>query len=248
MYFTRIQTTPTPSAEALRLKTAMIKYHEFRNNPRPIILKKQLTTLTSWQSARLKHTHKNLYQLPEYSAGLHFLFSDLYSAQDFSQRDSDLERIFPKMVKYLPKNILDITSLLVELNHLTQDLDEKLCEKIFDPLTQCKINELNYCNAYRACENKKDRLRQINLTSELGQKLDKYARSSIIHFSIKMMENPAKKAGLGTLHNFLMTGFSSFHSMKKVSSLMEAIKTKEQELLFSIFETDSSPFDFGLSL
>jgi len=209
-------------------------------------LDEPLSKLALWQSARLKHTHQDLYASANYQKGLEFLFTDLYSAEDFSHRDRDLERIFPKMVKLLPNAVLETVTLLVELNLLTQTLDQNLANALFNVLKLEEIDELGYCEAYRHCDNLSQRAYQIELTSELGNKLDKYARSSMINFSLKITETPAEMAGLSALHNFLMKGFSAFHSMKAVKPLMATLTERESAILKQIYAGHPAPFKFEL--
>lgn len=244
--------TNASSPAARRLKDAMLKYHDFQRLEKPQNIDHHLAKLAHWQSERLKFSHQDFYQSTDYQDGLSFLFTDLYSTEDFSDRDRDLERIFPKMIKLLPKKILETVSLLVELNLLTQQLDQKLVEKIGligqKNSAQLKIDEQIYCEAYRACNNHGERLYQIQLTAELGKKLDKYARSSVILFTLRMTESAAEMAGLQALHQFLMNGFEAFHSMKNVASLLNTISQRENDFLDEIYQGSSQPFHFDLSI
>jgi hypothetical protein len=240
--------TNASSPAARRLKEAMLKYHDFQKQEKPANIELHLAKLAHWQSERLKSSHQDYYQSENYQDGLSFLFTDLYSTEDFSDRDRDLERIFPKMIKLLPKKILETVSLLVELNLLTQELDQHLTEWIFIKHGNSELNEKTYCEAYRACNNHGERLYQIQLTSELGKKLDKYARSSVILFTLRMTEGAAEMAGLQALHQFLMNGFEAFHSMKDVSKLMETLSKRETDYLDKIYQGSSRPFNFDLCL
>ena len=236
------------SPAARRLREVMLKYHDFQIQKKPSNIDHHLAKLAHWQSERLKSSHRDYYQSHDFQNGLSFLFTDLYSTEDFSDRDRDLERIFPKMIKLLPKNILETVSLLVELNLLTQELDEKLAEWIFVKHANSELNEAVYCEAYRACNNHGERLYQIQLTSELGKKLDKYARSSVILFTLRMTEGAAEMAGLQALHQFLMKGFEAFHSMKDVATLMETLSKRETDFLDKIYQGSSTPFNFDLAV
>lgn len=244
MYRERILNTKTNHPAAIRLKDAMIEYHDFQNTRQNQDLSLQLAKLSQWQSERLKHSHRDLYYSPLYQEGLAFLFTDLYSDTDFSDRDRDLERIFPKMVKLLPNSVLETVSLLVELNMLTQMLDQDLAEKLFVDLSQTNIDEQNYCEAYRRCNNEQKRAYQIKLTEELGKKLDKYARSQVILFSLKLSKGAAESAGLGALHNFLSMGFKAFHSMHNIDMLMHKIALRETQFLNKIMSNNAHPFRF----
>jgi hypothetical protein len=238
----KIQNTKTSNHTALKLKNVMLSYHDFQIENHDSITSKELTQLTFWQSERLKRTHHDIYYAKNYTQGLSFLFDELYCAQDFSGRDRDLERIFPKIIKLLPKTIIETVSLLVELNLLTQKLDHKLAHVIFNILNYTDINEQNYCEAYRYCKNQEQRKYQIKLTSELGAKMDKYARSSLINFSLKITETPAEMAGLNELHAFIMRGFAAFHSMKGIQTLMNTLTQRESVVLDNIFTGQERPF------
>jgi hypothetical protein len=238
----KIQNTKTSNQTTLKLKSVMLAYHDFQIKKPHNISAKELTKLTLWQSERLKRTHHDLYHASNYTQGLAFLFDELYSAQDFSGRDRDLERIFPKMIKLLPKTVISTVSLLVELNLLTQKLDHELAHAIFFKLNYADVNEQSYCEAYRHCNNQDQRRYQIQLTSELGEKMDKYARSSLINFSLKITETPAEMAGLSELHAFIMRGFAAFHTMKGIQALMETLTQRESVVLNNIFTGQERPF------
>lgn len=248
MYRDRIQNTKTKNPAAIRLKDAMLEYHDFQLVSKGHELSIELAKLAQWQSERLKHSHRDYYYSPLYQQGLAFLFTELYAETDFSQRDRDLERIFPKMVKLLPHNVLDTVSLLVELNMLTQRLDYELAEKLFLEMKTETINEASYCAAYRLCKNQQQRVYQIELTKELGKKLDKYARSQMILFSLKLSKGPAESAGLGALHQFLSSGFKAFHSMHDIDALMLTIANRELDYLDKIMSDKGTPFSFNLEI
>ena len=248
MYRERILNTKTHHPAAIRLKDAMLDYHDFQNTRKTYTLTTQLAKLSQWQSERLKHSHNDLYYSPVYQTGLAFLFTDLYSDTDFSDRDRDLERIFPKMVKLLPNSVLETVSLLVELNMLTQMLDQDLATKLFLDLSHTSINEQNYCEAYQLCKNAQKRAYQIKLTEKLGKKLDKYARSQVILFSLKLSKGAAESAGLGALHDFLNSGFKAFHSMQNIDMLMHTIAMREIQFLKAIMSGNTQPFGFNIEI
>lgn len=245
MYRERILNTKTKHPAAIRLKDAMLEYNDFQSTNQTNELSLELAKLAQWQSERLKFSHRDLYYSPLYQNGLSFLFTDLYSDTDFSERDRDLERIFPKMIKLLPNSVLETVSLLVELNMLTQMLDQELATKLFIELSHATITEQYYCEAYRLCNNEHKRAYQIKLTEQLGKKLDKYARSQVILFSLKLSKGAAESAGLGALHQFLSSGFKAFHSMQNIDMLMREIALRETNYLQEIIAGKKRPFGFN---
>ncbi len=247
MYRERLQNTRTKSPAASALREAMLDYHDFQKNSGHHSPPEHVGKLANWQSQRLKFTHKDLYAARDYRQGLDFLFSDLYAPQDFSQRDQELERIFPKLVKFLPDRILSTVAILIELNLITQKLDHQLSKTLFQDLEVSIIDASNYCEAYRQCNNFDQRLRQIQMIHDVGHKLERYSRSSVIHYSLKLTEHPAEMAGLGALHNFIMRGFDAFHSMRDVKGLMKQLVDRETTILNRIYQKHPNPFVLSIS-
>ncbi len=185
------------------------------------------------------HTHADFYYDERYHQGLQFLFNDLYSHQDFSERDRDLERIFPKLVKLLPGKVLETVSTLVELNLLTQQLDHTLAVQLQQIAPGQPISGQRYCAAYRTCNNLDMRQQQLDLIHAAGLKLERYARSQTILFALRMSEGAAEMAGLAALHGFIQRGFVAFHSMQDIALLMDTIVQREKQLLDAIYQGHS---------
>lgn len=222
----------------------MLRYHDFRTST-PEIEPKLIQALAHWQSQRLITSHQDLYHDPSFSDGIGFLFEELYAPKDFNERDKDLERIFPKLVKLMPEQVLSTVAALVELNQCTQELDIRLSEAIFQTLGHTTLDRVSYLQGYRLCDNQLLRQRQLDLVEEVGQKLDRYARSNTILFSLKMTKGPAEMAGLSALHGFIHEGFKAFHRMQNIPYLMKTLIAREQAILNNIFSGHPSPFDFA---
>ncbi len=235
MYKGKLLNAQPQTVAAQRLRNELLAYHEFRYENRQSTRQPQVKRIAQWQSERLRKTHQDLYDQPRYQKGLAFLLQDLYSPQDFYQRDDDIDRIFPKLIKLLPDAILDIVASLVELNHLTQKMDLHLAECLFDHADDGDIDEKNYVSAYPGSADKQTRLHQIQLIANIGDDLEKYTRSRFLLFSLKMARKPAEMAGLGALHDFLVRGFEAFNAMSGVGELLDLIVQRETRILDQIF-------------
>ncbi len=242
MYRERIASTPAKSAEAQRLKNLMLDYHDYQQNPLNQELSGIKAELADWQTARLKTTHHDLYNNLNFKDGIDFLLMELYGAEDFSARDRDLERIFPKLVKLLPASLLGTVSNLVELNLLTQRLDDAMTRAIYTHNRGREINEHAYITAYKASSSREERLRQLSLVASAGDLLDRHARNPILRFTLSVSERPAKKSGLEALHGFLMRGLDAFYAMSDVDFLMQTLIDRESRILSRIYENNSQPF------
>lgn len=243
MYRDRLVDTQASSLAAKQLQTVMIAYHDFQRLSTASPCSQETLLLTQWQSQRLKSTHADLYDDAKYQEGLNFLLGQLYSPEDFSARDRDLERVFPKLVKWLPDSVIETVAILVELNLLTQKLDHELTHILFNDLKIDQICSDSYSEAYRVSESYDERQLQISLVEKAGLKLDRYARNPVISWSLKLSRSPAERAGLIALHNFISNGFKAFHSMKNVDTLMRTIVQREDTILNNIFQGKAKPFD-----
>lgn len=242
MYRDRLEQTPTSSPEAKRLQAVMLRYHDHSNKDRTEQETQALAKLAEWQTQRLKVTHADLYDDKNYQTGIDFLLTELYSAKDFSARDRDLERIFPKLVKLLPRKLLNTVANLVELNLLTQKLDEALCTQLISKILTSELNEALYCEAYRQSDHFSLRQEQLKLVAEAGRLLSRHAKSSVLRFSLNVTRKPAENAGLEALHSFLLRGFDAFYSMQNVEILIDTLIQRESQILSRVYEGHPKPF------
>ncbi|RMF19749.1 MAG: hypothetical protein D6758_01215, partial [Gammaproteobacteria bacterium] len=196
----------TPRTDAAhRLQQVLVAYRHFREDKPSHPQAEHLPMLCQWQVDRLKTTHADLYQDPAYHTALDFLVNELYAPKDFTQRDNDLDRLFPKMVKLLPDNVLELVADLVELNHLTQKLDLDLLES-WSGLGADTLDSQSYAAAYAACNNRPLREQQLRLIALAGEALERYVHSHLLRWTLKATHNAAERAGLGELHHFLERG------------------------------------------
>lgn len=246
MYRDRLIHTPVESDNARQLQNQLLAYHDFRHHKAQHPLAPLLADLGNWQAERLKRTHQDLYRQPDYHQGLNFLLTDLYSATDLSQRDDSIDRVFPKMVKWLPDHLLATFAGLVELNLTTQRLDLDLMETLNGlnhPINE--LQEWQYCEAYRASRQLPLRQRQIRLIAEVGGQLDRYVRNRTLGWLLSMTRSAADMAGLADLHDFLHRGYSAFRAMDNVGALIDELVARETRVLERIIDHSPAPFDLA---
>ena len=137
-----------------------------------------LMALRQWQSARLVRTYPDLLAHPRYRAPALFFFNELYGAQDLTGRDRDVARMLPTMTKLLPASALSTIADAAELDALTEQLDHTLLQALQEewrlaPGTPLPvIDEATYARAYRACDNRPARTRQIGFVAAIGTELE----------------------------------------------------------------------------
>jgi hypothetical protein len=87
-----------------------------------------LTLLRAWQSERLAQTYADLLADRQFRSAYLFFLSDIYAPRDFSQRDYDFQRIHNFLSPVVPPQMLQVLTDAIELNSLTNDLDNQLVQ------------------------------------------------------------------------------------------------------------------------
>ena len=184
-----------------------------------------------WQAARLAATYEDLASQPRYRDATAFFLDDLYGPKDFSLRDQEMLRIVPVMRRLLPASAVETAALAIELEALSEDLDQRLAAA----LPEGPIDEESYAEAYRASSTRAEREHQIDLIVAVGERLDALVRKPLVFTTLKVMRQPARVAGLGDLQDFLERGFQSFRRMDGAAEFLAALREREMRILRSLF-------------
>jgi hypothetical protein len=198
-----------------------------------------LDRVASWQSRRLNATYADLVRDPRYAEAIRFFQSDLYGPGDYSRRDADLARVVPLMVRVLPEGVIAIIAKAIELSALSHELDRTLVAKLGEG---SPLSVASYCAAYRACDNRSERERQIALIVEVGAALDRYVHMPLLRSALAAMRRPARVAGVGALQEFLERGLLSFRGMNGAREFLAVIEARETAVMQAIFGGDDAPF------
>lgn len=208
-------------------------------------LDRRVRALQAWQCERLLDTHDDLAGHPRYGPGVDFFVQDLYAPRDFSDRDADIERAVPAMLKLLPDGVLHTAADGAGLYVLSRELDHGMARALFDEIGVEEIDAEAYAEAYRICDDHGRRVQQIELISALAARLDRFVRSRFIYATLRMTRTPARLAGLGELQDFLERGFSAFHHMQGSADFAQTIVDRERLILDRIFDRHPEPFALG---
>ena len=199
--------------------------------------------LRAFQAQRLERTYSDLLASSRYGPAAAFFLSDLYGAKDVAARDEGVARILPMLVRVMPAAALDTIARAVELDALSERLDLALVEELRrrDPSPAPVITEGAYAGAYRTAGTRADRERQIVLTGEIGAALDRLAHKPLLGGALRVMEGPARSAGLGALHDFLARGLQAFRHMRGADEFLRIVETRERQINDRIYAGDSGP-------
>jgi len=202
-------------------------------------LARALAELGDWQARRLKLTYADLERMPRYAAAIAFFETDLYGGGDFAQRDADLARVVPAMRRLMPEHVIATVATAIELAALSQQLDRAMVDAL---RSTSALTVRDYCAAYRAVGRFDVRLRQIDLTGDIGAALDRMVGKSMIRAALTMMRKPARLAGLATLQDFLERGFAAFSQMRGATEFLATIRQRETAIHDAIAGGSDAPF------
>jgi hypothetical protein len=203
----------------------------------------QLALLKEWQSERLRRTYADLLDDPRYQPACLFFLNDIYAARDFSQRDYDIERLHDFLSRLLPPMMLMLLTQVVELNRLTNALDQRLLQALVDELgVTDEITPQLYAQGYRICDNYAERLQQIELTTQVLAQVGAGARLLVVGAAMKVLRGPAQRADWIELYELLEHGYAAFKQMKDVKNFVGVIEQREKRILNQIFAGAADPF------
>lgn len=217
----------TPHAAALERDLGRLRKLRGEGGSVPV----RLHELKEFQSARLRATYADIAELPRYRAATAFFLDDLYGPKDFSGRDAAMMRIVPVMSRVLPDSAVETAALAIELEALSESLDQRLATA----LPEGPIGGAGYAPAYRESSTPAEREHQIALIEAVGERLDALVKKPFVYGTLKLMRKPAHMAGLTDLQDFLERGFSSFREMHGADQFMALIGERERAIASDLF-------------
>jgi len=201
----------------------------------------ELEVLQDWQRRRLAASYQALISQARYRAAGDFFLDELYGGLNFRERDQQVERVMPVMVRSMPDHMLLALAEAFELQSLSLGLDMDMAAAQRE-LGWQSLDTQRYGEVYRRCGRPDDRKRQIALIGELGMKLNELVHHRLVMFLIRTLRGPARAAGFGLLQNFLESGLNAFQVMGDGSEFIETIWHNEERIMQRLFAGDRDPF------
>ena len=198
---------------------------------------RRLQALRAWQSSRLADTYRDLHEDPRYSQAVEFFLSDLYGPQEFVDRNRNLTRALRYLRRALPAAAVNVLQRAVELDVLSTELDHAMVKA----LPAGAICESTYATAFRAVGIPTARVKQIELTVDLGADLDRIVNRTWLGPLLRAAHAPAHAAGLGPLQDFLERGFDAFREMRGAGRLLDAVKERETDFMHRMLRGADGP-------
>jgi hypothetical protein len=214
--------------------------------------------LQQWQRARLSRSFADFARQEGYRRAVYFFLSELYGGLDFRERDQDLGKVMPVMIRFLPDHTLATMSEAFELQAISLEYDMDMARHMArlgpvrrdmgrkDMGTQDmgSLDMERYCELYRACSDQAGRERQIVLIRKLGYDLDTLVRLPLVNSLVRLMRGPAHLAGFGKLQQFLEEGLAAFRALPDAGFFIETIFQRETDAMQKLFAGERQPFGF----
>ncbi len=243
----RREENPTHGAAQLRLQLSRMRAlrRERLRTAGSLPLRLQLTR---WQGERLATTHADLLASERYGDAVRFFLSHLYAPKDFSQRDRQLESLSSTLLRVLPGKAILTLAQALEMNVLTGELDERLLNVWSHEMSLPQpLDEATYAEAYRQAGDREDRLRQITLLQRVGQDLDSIVARPLIYPTLALAREPARAAGLESLHSLLIEGFLAFRHMRGAKEFLATLVRRETRIVERIHAGHPQPFETNVN-
>lgn len=235
------------------IRDAVSRVSEIRANAadRPE-LHAALVAVKALQANRFAGTYADLLRSEDYGAAARFFLNDLYSDKDYSQRDAQFSRIAGALQRLFPQQVLATAVSLAEVHLLTEELDWEMAEKwaaasIPEPQMDDSARYITY---WRKIGRHDDRMRQLHVVLSIGKDLDRLTRTPGLRLMLRMMRGPARAAGLGSLQDFLETGFDTFASMsgnkRSANEFLNTIRLRETSWIDRLSYGDAKQCEIDL--
>jgi len=193
----------------------------------------ELELIQTWQRERLANTYTDLTSQKRYAAAGDFFLGELYGGLHFRQRDQEMERVLPVMVRMLRDDMILALAEAFELQAMSLDFDMQMTA-LFQKSGWAELNMSRYAKIYRVCGHAHEREQQIVLIRDLGVVLNKLVHHRLVMMLIRMLRGPAIAAGFGLLQSFLENGLNAFKIMGDGTQFIDAIWQRENDFMHSI--------------
>jgi hypothetical protein len=214
-------------------------------------LAQRTQALRLWQSQRFRQSYSDILQDKYMGAAALFFLTELYSDQEFSQRDAQFARIAGTLERLFPQSVVQTATLLAQLHALSESLDACMALTwlnvrttasaqlpfdapdsihVYHQLWRALLDHPNYGQA---------RQEQLEATHNLGLQLQRHTQIPGLRLMLKMMRAPATAAGLHDLQRFLESGFDTFGQLGragKVPVFLQIVNQRETAWLARMAE------------
>lgn len=190
---------------------------------------------TRWQLDYMLPFFSDLLEPEGYAEAVDFIVSDL-AGVGVSERDREIERATPVIVRSLPTHALETAAAAVELNARALEINLGICrELLVDGELPPAITEKDYFIACRKVSSYEECMDLVKLATDLGETLKKLVRVPLIGGLLRTMRKPAHAAGFGALQEFLETGYLTFRRISDIDRFLDHLRERLDQVFGRIY-------------
>ena len=201
----------------------------------------ELELLQAWQRERLAKSYRDLISQERHRAAGDFFLDEIYGGLNFRERDQEMERVLPLMVRMLRDDMILVLAEAFELQSMSLKFDMDMTAQ-FQKSGWNELNTTRYGELYRAVGRAPERKKQIELIGRLGLELNELVHHLLVLWLIRTLRGPARAAGFGLLQSFLENGLNAFRIMGDGTEFVETIWHNEAVVMHRLFNADKNPF------
>jgi len=194
----------------------------------------KVVALKAFQQRRFALTYTDLLASERYRAAARFFLDELYGPSDFAARDAQFARVAPAISQLFTDEIAAAIAALTELHALSETLDSAMALELAAP----RLTRAGYTRAWQRVARADERERQIALTLDIAERLDRFTQRPLLRNSIRLMRGPALAIGLSELHDLLERSFDTFCTLQGADEFIALVGTRERALAAALFAAD----------
>lgn len=196
----------------------------------------RIEELRVFQNNRLEKTHQELLRNFETATAARFFLEQLYATTPATHRDTQVERVLPKLQKLLPAGAVEVLRKVILMDYLAEWMDSDLTNHInwLDWDSNKKPKEVLYIQAFRSQNRFEVRHQQVVLVEEVGIAIEHMLKIPFLRGMLRMTRGAAQKANLEDFHDFLSQGVEAFTALPEPRRFFQAICTKEAAIMAGI--------------
>ena len=192
---------------------------------------------TRWQLDYMLPFFSDLLEPEGYAEAVDFIVSDL-AGVGVSERDREIGRATPVIVRSLPAHPLETAAAAVELNARALEINLGICrELLVDEELPAVISERDYFIACRNVSSYEECMDLVHLAADLGETLKRLVRVPLIGGLLRTMRKPAHAAGFGALQEFLETGYLTFRRISDIDRFLELLRERMDQVFERIYRS-----------
>jgi len=184
--------------------------------------------LQAYQSNRMSQTYSDLKENPDYYRIGKFFFDQIYGPKDFRFRDNGIRKLHQALEGRIDGNILSAVDMVFDLQELSEELDDRLVERMIIHGYGAELSSTQYETIYRDLDNFDQRMAQIELATDSVLEFHRFSKKWFVGVSLKTARSASRLMGLGRIMDFVYEGYLAFRSINDIQNFTDTIRSREE--------------------